>query len=295
MKKFFTAVLLVIICFVCSASGVFEQVPADSSVICRFDIGAVLVRPEVNKMLNTRESLETQLEFAKKAGCSISDITEAVIAIWGDNRTAVLLKLNKNVDVDAAVKKFQAADKKLAGKAAYYAINSGAVSQIAGDVVVFASPEDMTAFLASAKGLPAQLKQLSAGFDAPKAPIAWMVFGGKGIKFSGSASYNFAGKNGLDHVISADIVFRKEKEAQQFAALAPMYSGMFSGMLFGADPNLGAEVVKNFRVSDFGKTVRLSIYLPAALVDRITAYAQVQGPKQLKQIEPSTLPATTKE
>ena len=62
-------------------------------------------------------------------------------------------------------------------------------------------------------------------------------------------------------------------------------------MFFGADPNLGADVVKNFRVSDSGKTVKLSIYLPAALVDRITVYAKDQGQKQLKQIEPSALPA----
>lgn len=295
MKKFFTAILLVTVCFICNGSGVFEQVPADSSVICRINVSDVLARPEVNKVLNTKEALETQLEFAQKAGCSISDITEAVIAIWGDNRTAVLLKLNKSVDVDAAVKKFQTAEKKLAGKAAYYAINSGAVSQISGDLVAFASPEDMTAFLASPKGIPASLKELSTKFAAQSAPVAWMVFGGKGIKFSGSASYGFSGKGNNDHVISADIVFRKEKEAQQFAAIAPMYSGMFSGLLFGSDPNLGADVVRNFRVNNFGKTVRMSIYLPASLVDKITVYAQNQGQKQLNRIEPSVSTSTTKE
>jgi hypothetical protein len=74
-----------------------------------------------------------------------------------------------------------------------------------------------------------------------------------------------------------------------------MYSGMFSGMIFGNDPELGAEVVKNFRVSDSGKTVSMSIYLPAALVDKITVYAQDQAVKQLKTIDNTPAPATTKE
>ena len=295
MKQLFTALLLICVGFVCTAAGVFEQVPAASSAICTINVAEVLKRPEVNKVLNTREALEGQLEFAKKAGCDIRDINSAVIVIWDDNRTAVLLKLNKTIDVAAAVKKFQNAEKSMVGKVAYYAINSGSVSQLSGDLVAFASPEDMPSFLAAAKGMPENLKVLAAKLAGNDAPISWMVFGGKNINFSGNASYGFAGKDKKDHIIAADIVFRKEKNAQQFAMMAPMYSGMFSGMFFGNDPELGAEVVKNFRVSDSGKTVRMSIYLPAALVDRITVYAQDQGAKQLKNIENSAFPATTKE
>ena len=295
MKQLFTALLLICFCFVCSASGVFEQVPADSNVVCKINVAEVLKRPEVNKVLNTKEALEGQLEFAKNAGCSIKDIECAVIVMWQDNRTAVLLKLNKSISVEAAVKKFQSADKKLVGKAAYYAINSGAVSQLSGDLVAFASPEDMPVFLAAAKGIPENLKTLAAKFAGKNAPIAWMVFGGKGIKFSGNASYGFTGRNNNDHIIASDIVFRKEKNAQQFAMMAPMYSGMFSGMLFGNAPELGAEVVKHFNVNISGKTVSLSMHLPAALVDKITVYAQDQGVKQLQKVENSASPAIRKE
>ena len=295
MKQLFTALLLICVCVVCSAAGVFEQVPASSSTICAVNVAELLRRPEVNKVLNTKEALEGQLEFASKAGCNITDIESAVIAIWEENRTAVLLKLNKSIDVEAAVKKFQSAEKKSVGEAVYYVINSGTISQLSGDLVVFASPQDMASFLSAPKGIPENLKTLAAKFIARNTPVAWMVFGGKSLKFSGNASYGFSGKDNNDHVIMSEIIFRKEKNAQQFAMMAPMYSGMFSGLLFGQNPELGAEVVKQFRVSNSGKTVILSINLPAALVDKVTEYAQVQGEKQLKNAVPLLDPATRKE
>ena len=273
--------LVLVLCTALCGADVFSFVPADSIAVVRIDPQTVLKRPEIAKHLNAPEVAAKRLEFAQKAGCSIEDINTAVAACTFSGDGVMLLGLNKKVDLAAAIKKLNVpvSSFKVGSHTMYYGADRSGIAQVASDVIMLGHAGDVREALAGKRGMSPELAQIVKQVSKNSC-VAWLAFYvDKEIK--GSAIYKFAGKNLADHSLSAEFIFTSEESARQIGAMLPMYAGMVSGMLFSADPELGADVLKSFRTNINGRSITLSLYVPQALAGRIADFAAAQGKKHL--------------
>ena len=277
MKKLLFAIALVVaaVCSSVFAGDIADYVSADSAAVVRVDAAALLNHPEVMKAINSSEALAKQLEFSAKAGCNIKDLQEAVISVgmFGDGTLA--LRLSKKIVIADALKKFGDDFEQI--KVDKYSIfvrdSRAAVCQFADDVVVFGSVEDLKKFVAAKRGIPEALKEFIPAKEK-LAPV-FAAYAVDGLK--GNASCNFSGKDKKDLLIYAEFVFKKAKEAKQFVAMLPMYTGMISGMIFADAPELAEKVMQAFKVSVVGNKVIVTLNISAALADEIASMLNELG------------------
>lgn len=283
MKKLFFA----IVCAVSFAGSVFAEnlysfVPADSQVVVTVDTASILRRPEAVKVLNDPEVMAKQLEFSSMAGCSIRDLKTVVVAVGNAGNGVILFEMSKKVDVAAALKNLnvKTVAVQVGKNTVYQGEQRSAISQINDNIVIVGSPEDVKNALSAKQGMSEDLTALAKPFFSSSA-VAWMVFeSGKSLK--GSASYGFCGKDKADHCFAASFIVGSKEEAAQVSSMIPMYAGMFTGMVFAQNPELGAKIVKELKVKTSGSKVMLSLNIPAAMADEISSYAVEQGKKSIK-------------
>ena len=284
MKKLFFAIVVALTCVftIVNAGDLMSFVPADSQAVIKVDASAVFSRPEAAKVLNDPAAVAKQLEFSAKAGCSLKDLKTAVIAVGNTGNGVILLEMAKKIDVAAGLKNLQAkvAESKVGKYTIYQNDMRSAICQVSDNVIMAGSPEDVKCALTEKRGISSAMQELFSKIAVKNgdAAMAVMVFdAGKSLK--GSASYIIRKNN--DHFIAGTLKFANREEAKQMSAMMPMYAGMFSGMFFGQNPELGAKVIKNFKVETSGSDVVLSINIPVALVDEISTYAAEQGKRTI--------------
>ena len=277
MKKllFAIAVAVTAACSAVFAGDISEYVSADSSVVVRVDVAALLNHPVLMNVINSSEALAKQLEFSQKAGCNIKDLQKAVISVGTCGDGTLALRLSKKIVIADALKKFGDDFKQIeAGKYQIFARDSrAAVCQFADDVIVFGSVDDLKKFVSAKRAIPEALKEFFPA-NGKFAPVftAYAVDG-----FKGNASCSFSGKDKKDLLFAAEFVFKNAKEAKKFAAMFPMYAGMFSSMIFADAQELGAKVMQAFKFSTSGNKVTVTLDISAALVDEIASMLDELG------------------
>ena len=279
MKKLFAAIVLLLTAVVSSASadGIFEYVPADSRVVINVDASALLTRPAVSEVLNSKEAMAKQLKFSEIAGCDIKDLQKAVVAAGDTGKGVVIFSLSKKIDVPAALKKSGVifTPEQVGGKTIYARDKRSAVCQMADNVVIFGAPDDLKALINGKCGIPADLSGYLSG-QKGTSPV-WAAFTADNLR--GFASLNFAGKEQTDILFAANIEVSRAEDVPQVAAMVQMYAAMFSGIAFSGAPELGEKMVKSLQVNTQGKTITLSLLIPAALAEEVAGYVNECGRK----------------
>ena len=265
------------------AGDIFKYVPSGSIAVGRVDLKVLYSRPEVQKALNDADLTAKQAEFAAKTGCSIKDVSEAVVCINEKSKAILLIRLNKNIDAAAALNNYKKSFKVVpAGKFRILQIeNDAALCQLDSSTVALGSPADLAILGNTAFGMPESIKKYAGGVENKKDTLCWLIFCQPGSAASCMFSLNFSGSSKQDYDFNAEFIFADAKDAAQFAAMVPMYAGMFSGMFFSARPELGAEIMKNLRVTQPGNSLKINLNVPSALADKILAYSRSEDVKKM--------------
>ena len=278
MKKLLVAIALVLTAVICAAPcGIFDYVPADSRVIITIDASALMKRPVVAEVLNSKEAMAKQLEFSAIAGCSIKDLKTAVVAIGDTGKGVVVFHLSKKIDVAAALKKSGVVftSEKIGGNTVYSRDKRSAVCQMADGTVAFGAPEDLNALIVGKRGCPAEV--VGTVSAAKKDHPVWAAFAIDGIK--GFAGLDFTGKDQNDILFFANLEVKRAEEVPQISMMVQMYAAMFSGIAFSGAPELGEKVVKSLKVKSQGKTISLTLLIPSGLAQEISGFVNECGRK----------------
>ena len=284
MKKLLPVfVVACIVTFNVFAGNIFDYVPAGSSAVGRVDMAVLLNCPEVKKALGDPESLAKQAEFAAKTGCNIRDISDVVICVGQKSDAVMLVQLTKAIDVASALEKYGSKAAVIpAGRFRVLKIDSkAAVCQLDSKTAAFGSSKDLVEFCKSVFGIPAELKAQISAFKNNKNTLCWLAFSEPQSGMGCVLSLGFSGKDNRDYDFNAVFSFADEQTAAQFASVTPMYAGMFSGMIFSAKPELGAEILKQLKITPAGNTIRLNLAVSAELADKIATYAKSSDVKKM--------------
>ena len=208
MKKlFFAIVFAVSAVFTAAIAGnMFDWVAYDSQAVIRFDAAELLKRPEAVNFLNSSEAMAKQLAFSSKTGCDIKDLQKAVLCSGGNGKGTLVLKFGKKIDLPAALKGLGAdfATSKTGKYTIYTRDERSSVCQLADDLIAFGAQSDLKALITEKRGLPAEFAKFAPANGSY--PPVWAAFDIEGV--TGTASCTFTGKDNLDQLLSAGLIFK---------------------------------------------------------------------------------------
>ena len=287
MKKLFLFAALAVASWLGAVdTALLKYLPAKSAGFGLVDVARLAKHPEIKAALEDPESVEAFKTLGIKhqdvleiAGYYVDDDLKGAVVRIADGGAlkaqldaSPMLKSGENSVVIAAME--------FNGIRAYRCSLEGKneaifASFVAADVLAFADSEtELEAYLKSPK-----LDGSQAYPHAAKVAL-WGVWNNPDVKkdskdgqlLSVEATLDLVGEEQQDVVIAAILNCDRSEYASQLGMMIPGYAQMGAAMAFQKKPELGSELLGNFRcnVKDF--EVHLSLFLPKELLDKLETF-----------------------
>jgi len=257
------------------------------------DVGRLLKHPALGSVLADQDAAKANADL-EQMGLSLQHISG--IAVFSDGKLNGLMirftpgcGIRERLDASPHGEGFSVAAMQVNGRRIYRVSSAGrnesGYCTFVGDDLLLCSEEQQTLdkYFALAKLPKKSAEKFAAeagtvvlwGFwrnDEP-APTPREGEPVEGRVESMTASLDFAGEKKSDIVISTDIHCNTANYAAMLGMMIPGYLSVGSGIAFADAPELGEELLKNFKSSPKGNTLRLSLRLSERIVDHLTRFS----------------------
>lgn len=290
MKNCLAAIVLFAVVAVVSAAEmtVKKYVPDSAVVAAEINIGALLLNPAVQEVLQQPEYVAKRQKYEEKSGVQLTDLKKVWFFVDGVGRYVTLSSLKKNADLENVFKKAAIPYRKSAvkGQTVFHVTaqtqggESVEFAELEPGILVSGGNGCVVRYLKEKRGnadaVIRVLKKIPAGRPVKVAFVNTIKNADGSVEDPVQVwlSFDFAGKAQRDMAFQSRFFCGSSEGANMLAARLPMYVMMGSALLFSQMPELGEQIVSCIKYSIDKSIVLVNAVIPEQLGLQISAYIE---------------------